>query len=106
MGIGWKKQGGTSPFFTLTVHNGTTLTDVASTVTQSGKNVIDWVIYSDGAGNVTLYINGVQAATTSAGPTGITAAAAATYREQIEATTTPTVRQVMHNTSGWIYIEG
>jgi hypothetical protein len=58
-GIGWKKVGGTSPFFTLTVHNGTTLTDVASTITQSAGKVISWMIYSDGTGNVTLYIDGV-----------------------------------------------
>jgi hypothetical protein len=106
MGIGWKKQGGTSPFFTLTVHNGTTLTDVATSISQSAGQVIDWVIYSDGSGNVTLYINGAQAATTSAGPTGITNSAAATYREQVEAATTPGVRQLMHCLSGWIYIEG
>jgi hypothetical protein len=106
MGIGWKKVGGTSPFFTLTVHNGTTRTDVATSVSQSSLAVIDWVIYSDGTGNVTLYINGAQAATTTAGPTGITNSGAATYREQVEATATPAVRQVMHNVSGWLYIEG
>ena len=106
MGIGWKKQGGTSPFFTLTVHNGTTLTDVASSVQQSDGRVIDWVIYSDGTGNVTLYINGTQAATTTAGPTGISASGNATYREQVEAATTPAVRQVLESVGGWLYIEG
>lgn len=106
MGIGWKKVGGTSPFFTLTVHNGTTLTDVATTIQQSALKTIDWVIYSDGAGNVTFYIDGVQAATTSAGPTGITATAACNYREQVEAVSTPSVRQIMHNVGGWLYIEG
>lgn len=106
MGIGFKKQGGTSPYFTLTVHNGTTLTDVASTVQQSSGKVIDWVIYSDGTGNVTLYIDGAQAATTTAGPTGISNAGAACYREQVEATTTPTVRQVLEAVGGWLYIEG
>ena len=106
MGIGWKKQGGTSPFFTLTVHNGTTLTDVATTITQSAGKVIDWVIYSDGTGNVTLYIDGAQVATTTAGPTGISNAGAASYREQVEAATTPTVRQVLEAVGGWLYIEG
>ena len=105
-GIGWKKVGGTAPYFTLTVHNGTTLTDVATTVQQSDKKVIDWVIYSDGSGNVTLYIDGSQAATTTAGPTGTTTAGRSFYREQVEATATPTVRQIMHSTGGNLYIEG
>ena len=104
-GIGWKKDGGTSPFFTLTVHNGTTLTDVASSITQSAGKVISWMIYSDGTGNVTLYIDGVQAATTSAGPTGTTNANQATYREQVEAVATPTVRGIMECSGGAIYIE-
>jgi hypothetical protein len=105
-GIGWKKVGGTSPFFTLTVHNGTTLTDVATTVQQSDKKVIDWVIYSDGTGNVTFYIDGAQAATTSAGPTGTSTAGYSMYREQVEATATPTVRAILHSTGGHIYTEG
>jgi hypothetical protein len=105
-GIGWKKVGGTSPFFTLTVHNGTTLTDVATTVQQSDKKVIDWVIYSDGTGNVTLYIDGAQAATTSAGPIGTSTAGYSMYREQVEATATPTVRGILHSTGGHIYTEG
>jgi hypothetical protein len=105
-GIGWKKQGGTSPYFNLTVHNGTTLTDVATTVQQSDGRTIDWQIYSDGAGNVTLYIDGVQAATTTAGPTGMGTTSAAAYREQVEATTAPAVRGIIESTGGWLYIEG
>jgi len=105
-GFGWKKVGGTSPFFTLTVHNGTSLTDVATTIQQSDKKVIDWVIYSDGTGNVTLYIDGAQAATTSAGPTGLSTAGWSMYREQVEATATPGVRGIMHCTGGNLYIEG
>jgi hypothetical protein len=103
-GIGWKKVGGTSPFFTLTVHNGTTLTDVATSVTQTAGKVINWVIYSDGTGNVTLYIDGVQAATTTAGPTGTSNNFQATYREQVEAVATPTVRAIMECSGGWIYL--
>ena len=103
-GIGWKKVGGTSPFFTLTVHNGTTLTDVATSVTQTAGKVINWVIYSDGTGNVTLYIDGTQVATTSAGPTGTSNTLQATYREQVEAVATPTVRAIMECSGGWIYL--
>jgi hypothetical protein len=103
-GIGWKKVGGTSSFFTLTVHNGTTLTDVATSVTQTAGKVINWVIYSDGTGNVTFYIDGTQVATTSAGPTGTSNTLQATYREQVEAVATPTVRAIMECSGGWIYL--
>jgi hypothetical protein len=105
-GIGWKKQGGSSPFFTLTVHNGTSLTDVSTNVSATDFGCIDWMIYSNGSGNVTFYINGTQVATTSAGPTGSTGNFACCYREQVEAATTPGVRQVLQSTGGFIYIEG
>ena len=104
-GIGIKKVGGVSTFVTLTVHNGTNLTDVATTVAVADSAAIYYVIYSDGAGNVTLYINGTQAATTSAGPTSATANSQSAYREQVEAVDTPAVRQSMHNAGGWLYIE-
>ena len=104
-GIGLKKVGGVGSFVTLTVHNGTTLTDVASTVTVPDGGGIHWVIYSDGTGNVTLYINGSQAATTTAGPTSATASGQSAYREQVEAVATPGVRQVMNCNGGWLYIE-
>ena len=104
-GIGLKKVGGVSSFVTLTVHNGTTLTDVASTVAIADGAGIQWQIYSDGTGNVTLYINGTQAATTTAGPTTATASGSACYREQVEAVATPGVRQVMNCNGGWFYTE-
>jgi hypothetical protein len=105
LGIGWKKQGGLASFYTLTVHNGTTRTDVATTVSATDNSVIDWVLYSEGNGNVSFYINGTLAASTSAGPTGITASYAGMYREQVEAATTPTARQILETTGGWLYME-
>jgi len=54
----------------LQVHNGTTLTNVTSTFTPTAAIPFDVEIYSDGAGNVTLYVNGSSVATTTAGPTG------------------------------------
>jgi hypothetical protein len=104
-GIGLKKVGGSSSFVSLTVHNGTTLTDVASSVTVPDGGGIHWQIYSDGTGNVTLYINGTQAATTTAGPTTATASGNACYREQVEAVATPGVRQAMNCNGGWFYTE-
>jgi len=104
-GIGLKKVGGVASFVTLTVHNGTTLTDVASTVAIADGAGIQWQIYSDGTGNVTLYINGTQAATTTAGPTTATASGSACYREQVEAVATPAVRGLMSCNGGWFYTE-
>jgi hypothetical protein len=51
------------------VHNGTSLTEVSMGNTSSGgfnKYLVTW----DGSGNFTCFRNGVQVATTSAGPTG------------------------------------
>jgi hypothetical protein len=104
-GIGLKKVGGASSFVTLTVHNGTTLTDVASSVTVPDAGCIYWQIYSDGTGNVTLYINGTQAATTTAGPTTATTSGSGCYIEQVEAVATPTVKQAMDCNGGWFYTE-
>ena len=104
-GIGLKKVGGVASTVSLTVHNGTTLTDVASSVTVPDGGGIHWQIYSDGTGNVTLYINGTQAATTTAGPTTATASGSACYREQVEAVATPAVRGLMNANGGWFYTE-
>jgi hypothetical protein len=103
-GIGWRKTGGTASVVQLSVHNGTTLTNVSTTTAVAANAVIDWMIYSDGTGNVTLYINGVSAATTSAGPTGTSTSNYNAYIEQVEGTGTPTVRHAMHCHSGWIYL--
>jgi hypothetical protein len=52
----------------LSVHNGTTLTSVTSSFTPTLAQGFDLMVYSDGAGNVTLYANDVQVATTASGP--------------------------------------
>jgi hypothetical protein len=52
----------------LLVHDGTTLTTVATSTTVSSSTSVDLRIVSDGAGNVTLFSNDTQIATTSAGP--------------------------------------
>ena len=69
-GIGWKFAGGGTSPLVLTVSNGSTLTNVTSSFTPVAKQAFDWTIYSDGAGNVTLYVNDSQVATTALGPTG------------------------------------
>jgi hypothetical protein len=52
----------------LVVHNGTTFTAVTSSYTPANLSSSDLRIVSDGAGNVTLFNNDTQIATTSAGP--------------------------------------
>jgi hypothetical protein len=64
------KQGGSSSYWNLMVHNGTTLTKVATTTTMPTGQTQRFLVYSDGAGNVKLYINGTEVASSNAGPTG------------------------------------
>lgn len=62
---------GTSSAIWLVVHNGTTLTEVDSGQTYSSQ--CDLLVDSDGSGNVKLYRNGTQIASTTSGPTAATA---------------------------------
>ena len=52
----------------LLVHNGTSLTTTTSTYTPANSTAYDVVVVSDGAGNVTLYVNGSSVATSTGGP--------------------------------------
>lgn len=92
--IGWYRQGGASMPISLMVHNGTTLTKVASASSYgSGSTaVIRYMVYSDGAGNVTLYINGTSVATTALGPTGSTTAATSQFTASTSSTASSTAR--------------
>jgi hypothetical protein len=67
-GITFKIPGGGAAMI-LQVSNGSAVTSVTSSFTPTVRVVFDWKIYSDGAGNVTLYVNDSQVATTTAGPT-------------------------------------
>jgi hypothetical protein len=104
-GIGLRKVGGTASVIQLIVHNGTTFTSVNTSKTLAIREQTDYMIYSDGAGNVSLYIEGVLAASTSAGPTGITADFGGIYREQVEQTASATVRYSMHCYGGYLCLE-
>lgn len=104
-GIGIKKVGGSSQAVVLTVHDGTTLTDTTSSYTYVTETGFYWMIYSDGAGNVTLYINGSSVATSTGGPTSSASAIGSCYIEQVEAPTTPSARQIMQCAGGWFYCQ-
>jgi hypothetical protein len=90
-GYGWKFTGGAGTrYVTLQVHNGTTLTNVTSSFAPTQEVAFDWDIYSDGVGNVTLYINGSQVATSNAGPTSYQSAGTyAWWREETWTTGAP-----------------
>jgi hypothetical protein len=104
-GIGLQKVGGTASVIQLIVHNGTTFTSVNTSKTLAIREQTDYMIHSDGAGNVSLYIEGALAASTSAGPTGITADFGGIYREQVEQTASAAVRYSMHCYGGYLCLE-
>lgn len=75
VGFGVKWTAGTTGAFTVMAHNGSALSTSASAVTISNTTYFpsttssaDFMVYSDGAGNITLYCNNVQVATTTGGP--------------------------------------
>ncbi|MFZ9992412.1 MAG: hypothetical protein ACO3J6_08385 [Opitutales bacterium] len=103
-GIGIKKVGGTSSVIELIVHNGTSQTAVSTSKAPALAEAVNWTIYSDGTGNVTLYINGSQAATTSSGPTGTNTAGRSAYREQVECPSGSGTSHSIHSVGGWVYI--
>jgi hypothetical protein len=89
--VGIFKTGGAGSFINLMVHDGTTLTKVATTTTFN-TTVIDVTIYSNN-GTVNLYLNGVLAATTALGPTGTSNTNKVTAA--VKATATAAVRQFL-----------
>jgi len=86
-GIGFKMTGGTgSRFLLLQAHDGTTLSSVTSSFAVTDGVAFDWDVESDGAGNVTLYVNGSSVATSTGGPTGNSSAGnLAFWNEEISA---------------------
>jgi hypothetical protein len=106
-GIGWQKVGGLGSNFFLLAHNGTTLTsvDTATSLTSlgiTGGMPFDWSLYSDGAGNVTMFINNVQVATTSSGPTGYSTGSSV-WQEEIDQTASAATRMYFTTFGGHYY---
>jgi hypothetical protein len=83
-GIGWFLQGGGAAQVNLTVHDGTTRTDVLSGFTPGTQTCFHYMVFSDGAGNVYLYINGTLRCQTALGPVGETISSRIVYEEQVE----------------------
>jgi hypothetical protein len=84
-GYGWRATGGAgSRFLSLEVHDGTTLTSVTSSYAIVDGHAFDWDLISNGAGTVTLYVNGTQVATSTAGPTGLVNLTPVIWQEEVE----------------------
>lgn len=85
---------GTGPLV-LQVHNATILTSVTSSFTPTGNSCFDVVVTNNGAGNVTLFVNGASVATSSAGPSAATATTADFLQIEIINTATLTTQSIV-----------
>ena len=81
-GIGFECRTAAEDIFT-SVHSGSALSSVDSTQNASG-NVQDMTIISDGAGNVSFYLDGVFLRTDTGGPTGDSTASHCTLNIQAD----------------------
>jgi hypothetical protein len=84
-GFGWLIPG-MGNALQLQVSNASAVTTVTSSFTPVARQVFDWKMFSDGTGNVTLWINDTVVATTTAGPSSATPESYNFYFEMIEQT--------------------
>jgi hypothetical protein len=87
----------------LQVSNGSTVTTVTSSFTPVAKQIFDWKLYSDGAGNVTLLINDSVVATTAAGPSSATVENYNFYFEMVEQSAAAATRIVWESLNSRIW---
>jgi hypothetical protein len=90
-GFGWLIPG-MGNAMQLQVSNGTTVTTVTSSFTPVARQVFDWKAFSDGTGNVTLWINDSVVATTTAGPNTSSSETLNFYFEMVEQTASTATR--------------
>ena len=94
-GFGWLVPGvGSALQLQVSRGNSSALTTVTSSFTPVAKQIFDWKIHSDGAGNVTLWINDEVVATTANGPTISTPESYNFYFEMVEQTASTATRVV------------
>ena len=91
-GFGFKFTPGSAMVLQLSKGDGSSLTNVTSSFTPVVQQSFDWKIYSDGAGNVTLYINDSSVATSANGPSTSTPESSNFYFEMAEQTVSAAVR--------------
>jgi hypothetical protein len=96
-GIGWRVAGGGSVAIVMTVSNQSAVTETTSSFTPVLGQVFDWKMYSDGTGNVTLWVNDSQVATSTGGPSTGTAENYNFYCEVVEQTASAATPFAMGN---------
>jgi hypothetical protein len=96
-GIGWRVAGGGSVALVMTVSNGSSVTETTSSFTPTLGQVFDWKMYSDGTGNVTLWVNDSQVATSTGGPSTSTTENFNFYCQVCEQTASATAPFAMGN---------
>lgn len=102
-GFGWYFIPGSAMVLQVSLGNGSALTNVTSSFTPVARQVFDWKLYSDGAGNVTLYINDSEVATTTGGPSTGTAESSNFYFEMVEQTASASTRVLWTSINPKIY---
>jgi hypothetical protein len=68
----------------IIAHNGTTLTTAPVTWNPVGFRTYEIAVTSNGAGTITLYIDGVQMGTSSGGPTDANGISAVWWQTEIQ----------------------
>jgi hypothetical protein len=97
-GFGWLIPGmGNALQLQVSKGDSSALTTVTSSFTPVARQVFDWKMFSDGTGNVTLWINDDVVATTTAGPSTATAEAYNFYFEMVEQTASAATRIVYNS---------
>ena len=86
-GFGWEFNYATGVLSAI-AHNGSSLTTTAVTFTAVNFRSYDIVCYYDGAGTVSIYVNGTLAGTATGGPTGVASATNIWAQWEIENTST------------------
>ena len=101
-GFGWLVPG-VGNAMQLQVSNGTTVTTVTSSFTPVTKELFDWKLFSDGTGNVTLWINDNVVATTTGGPSTATAENYNFYFEMVEQTASAATRIIWESLNSRVW---
>jgi hypothetical protein len=78
----------------IIAHNGTTLTTTPVTWNPSGFRNYEVTVTSDGAGTISLYVDGVLLGTSSGGPTGTIVGTLFWWQAEIQNEATATVGNV------------
>jgi hypothetical protein len=92
-GYGWEWDWSTRTL-NIIAHNGTTLTTTPVTWNPVGFRTYEMTATSDGAGTISLYVDGVLLGTSSGGPTGTSNAGIVWWQVEIQNEATATVGNV------------